>query len=162
MNERVVNINFACEGLEFDAAVDCQNALKTTLGEDYSPEEISEYRVNIELYCFSHPKWGVRYIHHEGEKGVVVNDVTHDRYGHYHTICDMDEIIKAAREWITEQYDKEDEPFKTKEWYAACCQDCQYRRPVLKGRACICLPLYKWKTEERCMKVKNWILKNRK
>ena len=32
--KRVVNINFKCEGLDFDAAIDCDNVLKETLKEE--------------------------------------------------------------------------------------------------------------------------------
>ncbi len=155
--KKVVNINFKCEGLDFDAAIDCDNALKETLGEEYLPEEISEYRTNIELYCFDRP-WGVRFIHYEGDPGVVVNDKEPDMFGHYHTVCNMDEIMAAAREWIKEKEEAEDAEHAGKPWYAACCKDCKYRRMVIGGRRGRCFILYaSGKESTNCALVKKWM-----
>ena len=157
MVKRIVNVNFTCEGLRFDAAIDCDNALRESLFMKYLPEEISEYRTNIELYCFDIPQWGVRFIHYEGEPGVVVNDKASDVFGHYHTVCDMDEIMKAAHEWIAEEYSKQDAPFVGKPWFEACCKDCKYRRQILSVGATYCFVLYTMKkAETNCGKVKEW------
>lgn len=154
--KRVVNINFKCEGLDFDAAIDCDNVLKETLKEEYLPEEISEYRTNIELYCFDRP-WDVRFIHYEGEYGVVVNDKEPDRFGHHHTVCDMDEIMTAAREWIKEKEEEEDAKFSDKLWYTACCKDCKLRRPIIEGKRTYCIMLYvAGKESMNCGLVKKW------
>ena len=155
--KRVVNINFKCEGLDFDAAIDCDNVIKETLGEEYLPEEISEYRTNIELYCFDRP-WGVRFSHYEGEPGVVVNDKEPDRFGHYHAVCDMDEIMTAAREWIKEKEEEEDAKFADKPWYMACCKDCKYRRLIIDGKRAYCIMLYvAGKESTNCGLVKKWM-----
>lgn len=155
--KRVVNINFKCEGLNFDAAIDCDNAVKETLGEEYLPEEISEYRTNIELYCFDRP-WGVRFIHYEGDPDVVVNDKEADTFGHHHTICDMDEIIAAAREWIKENEEEEDAKFAGVPSYMACCKNCKNRRPIIGGKRAYCYILYvTGKTATNCGLVKKWL-----
>lgn len=154
--KKVVNINFKCEGLDFDAAIDCDNVLKKTLKEEYLPEETSEYRTNIELYCFDRP-WGERFIHYEGEPGVVVNDKEPDRFGHYHTVCDMDEIMTAAREWIKEKEEEEDAEFADKPWYKACCKDCKFRHLIIDGKRTYCLMLYVADKESmNCSLVKKW------
>lgn len=145
--KRVVNINFKCDGLDFDAAIDCNNVLKESLSQEYLPEETSEYRTNIEPYCFDRP-WGERFIHYEGATGVVVN----------HTVCDMDEIIAAAREWIKEEEEKEDAKFSDKPWFVSCCKECKYRRPILDGRCCCCHILYELnKAETNCGLVEEWL-----
>lgn len=155
--KRVVNINFKCDGLDFDAAIDCNNVLKESLGHEYLPEETSEYRTNIELYCFDR-HWGERFIHYEGETGVVVNDREPDVFGHYHTVCNIDEIIAAAREWIKEEEDKEDAKFEKEPWFVSCCKECTYRRPILDGRRCYCHILYNLnKAETNCWLVKKWL-----
>jgi hypothetical protein len=51
MNKRVVNINYKCDGLSFDASIDCDNALKKTLGKEYLPNEVGECRTNIVAPC---------------------------------------------------------------------------------------------------------------
>lgn len=156
--KRVVNINFKCDGLNFDASIDCDNALKETLGQEYLTKEISEYRTNIELYCFDRKEWGVRFIHYEGYPGVVVNDRKPDTFGHFHTVCDMDEIMAAAREWIKENEEKEDEKFIDKPWYVSCCKNCKNRRPIIGGRRAYCYILYvTGKTSTNCGLVQKWI-----
>ena len=144
--KRVVNINFKCEGLNFDAAIDCDNAIKETLGGGYLPEEISEYRTNIELYCFDRP-WGVRFIHYEGDPDVVVNDKEADTFGHYHTVCDMDEIMAAARKWIKEKEEEEDAKFsgvpptlklQRSDWRKKCCAQCKYQFIEFEGKKLPC------------------------
>ena len=158
MKKRIVNINFRCEGLDFDAAIDCDNVLKETLKEEYLPEEISEYRTNIELYCYNHDEWGHRFIHYEGDPDVVVNDKEPDRFGHYHTVCDMNEIMTAAREWIKEKEDEEDSEFADKPWYTACCKDCKFRRLIIEGKRANCLMLYVAGNEStNCGLVKKWM-----
>ena len=158
MEKRIVNINFKCRGLIFDAAVDCNNALKKTLDKEYLPEEVSEYRTNIELYCMDMPKWGVRFIHYEGDEGVVVNDKSADFYGMYHTVCDMDEILKAASEWIDDEFEKEDAQFADKPWFNACCKECKYRRKILRNQAGHCHILYVQKNSEtHCGLVQKWL-----
>ena len=157
MKKRIVNINFRCEGLDFDAAIDCDNVLKETLQEEYLPEEISEYRTNIELYCSDRP-WGHRFIHYEGDPDVVVNDKESDRFGHYHTVCDMNEIMTAAREWIKEKEEEEDAEFSDKPWYTACCKDCKFRRLIIEGKRAYCLMLYVAGNEStNCGLVKKWM-----
>lgn len=154
--KRVVNINFKCEGLCFDAAIDCDNVLKETLGKEYLPEEVSEYRTNIELYCFDRP-WDVKFIHYEGDANVVVNDNNPDWFGHYHTVCDMDEIIAAAREWIKEEEDKEDAKFLDKPWFIGCCKDCKHRRKIINGERGCCMTYVTGNAETNCGLVAKWL-----
>ena len=158
MEKRVVNINFTCEGFAFDATVDCTNSLKDSLIENYAPEETTEYRTNMELYCFDAPYWGHRFIHYEGEEGVVVNDKSPDELGLLHTVCNMDEIMEAARKWIHEEYSKQDKEFEDKDWFNACCLKCKHRRPILQGKACMCHILYNNKNAEtNCGLVSKWL-----
>lgn len=156
-DKRIVNVNFTCDGLHFDAAIDCDNASRESMFMKYLPEEISEYRTNIELYCFDAPKWGIRFIHYEGEPGVVVNDKEPDMFGHRHTVCDMDEIMKAAHEWIEEKYSDEDAQFAGKPWFEVCCKGCEWRRQIRSLGATKCAVLYVMKkAETNCGKVKKW------
>lgn len=157
MSKRVVNINYKCDGLSFDASIDCDNALKKTLGKEYMPNEVGECRTNIELYCFDHKEWGVRFIHYEGESGIIVNDKTEDPLGILHTVCDMDQIMAATREWIKEEYEKADSCRASESWYEACCRNCKFRRFVKDGKLNLCALLHEKLATTKCCLVKTWL-----
>lgn len=157
MNKRVVNINYKCDGLSFDASIDCDNALKKTLGKEYLPNEVGECRTNIELYCFDHKEWGVRFIHYEGESGIIVNDKTEDPLGILHTVCNMDQIMAATREWIKEEYEKANSCHANEPWYEACCRNCKYRMIFVDGKPYWCAALDKNIPTTSCFLVKTWL-----
>ena len=101
---RVVNISYMCEGLHFDAAIDCDF--------DMHPQ-IGCYRQNsnlvpVELYCFDHKDWDVAVVLYNGE-----NDLQDDYQGigkrigsvQLHTFVDMDFILEETRKWIKQMED---------------------------------------------------------
>lgn len=89
---RVVNLRYTCEGLRFDAAIDCDWFLHA-----YGHEG-DEMVTPIELYCFDHPDWDIRMLFYEEH-----NDVQDSTERCFLTTCaDMDFILEETRKWIKE------------------------------------------------------------
>ena len=85
---RIVNVNFKCCGLRFDAAVDCNFQLHAYNGGDLK-------KVAIEIYCFDHPEWDVRMIFQDGRNENDTNAIAF-------TVVDWCDVLKETRKWVRE------------------------------------------------------------
>lgn len=97
---RIVNLNFTCDGLKFDAAIDCDWFLHAY--ETY--KNVSNKETPIEIFCYDHPEWDIRMIFFKSDDMTVsVNDQQEDfKSGILHTFCNFDIILNATKEWIKE------------------------------------------------------------
>ena len=100
---RVINLNYECEGLHFDAAIDCDwqmHAYELGIwGEESLPKD---KQVPIELYCYDHTDWDIHMMYQahknpQGGKGI--------RF----TLVSFEEILQETREWIKEMKEREKE-----------------------------------------------------
>ena len=93
MERRVVNVNFKCCGLNFDAAIDCNWTLH-----DYDiDKDECEKVVPIELYCFDED-WDVKVVFYK-ENDLYINS---QNRSFNHTKIDWDFVIKETRKWVRE------------------------------------------------------------
>lgn len=92
---RVVNLRYTCDGLRFDAAIDCDWSLHA-----YG-DEVNEAVTPIELYCCDRVEWDIRMVYY-----VEHNDVQDSSHRCFLQTCaDMDFIMQETRKWIAEMAD---------------------------------------------------------
>ena len=99
-NKRVVNLRYMCEGLHFDAAVDCDWTLHLYNGYDM---ESRENLTPVELYCIDRTNWDIRMLYHHENDCCITNDQQKDFHGCIcHTSVNFEEIIEETKKWIKE------------------------------------------------------------
>ena len=89
-NTRVVNLRYKVDGLNFDAAIDCDWQMH-----DYGLKE--QDVTPIEIYCFDKPEWDIRMIYHK-EK----NNQQSNTFGICTTCANFDEIMEETKKWIAQ------------------------------------------------------------
>ena len=103
-NYRVVNLRYTCEGLKFDAAIDCDWFL-------HAYTQVWEARnaaTPIEIYCADHPEWDILMIYYK-EEGRDISNYQQDDYRFgmlYNSLVSFDEIEKQTKAWIKENLKK--------------------------------------------------------
>jgi hypothetical protein len=100
MSGRIINIRYICDGLNFDAAVDCNWNLHPYYG--ISKDERNE-TVPVELYCLDKPEWDIRMVIQNG-----TNEQERPEGCFTRTVFDWEVIMKETREWIEYMKSMED------------------------------------------------------
>lgn len=98
-NKRIVNLRYMCEGLHFDAAIDCDWTLHFYENEPDERRDVTP----IELYCMDRPDWDIHMMYHREPEVYRTNEQQEEFHGGiFNTAANFEEILEETKKWIQE------------------------------------------------------------